>query len=209
MLYTFAPMLKNVRFVVSNSNPKLCPAPDRVEFAFIGRSNVGKSSLINMLAGQKNLAKTSGRPGKTQLINHFGVDNRWYLVDLPGYGYAKVSKDVRQGFGTMIEQYILKRENLACVMVLIDSRLDPQGIDIEFINWLGTKGVPLALVFTKADKQSVNKTKSAIARFERKLRETWEEMPMAFVTSAADATGREELTDFLEQIAQQGIPQKG
>jgi len=193
-------MIKEASFVISNSDYNKCPKPDKPEFAFIGRSNVGKSSLINMLTGRKKLAKTSGRPGKTQLINHFLIDETWYLVDLPGYGYAKTSKKNRAEWGKMIEGYIINRENLQLVFVLIDSRLDPQGIDLEFVNWLGQQGIPLALVFTKADKQSVNKTQSSTAKFRKTLLRDWAELPAWFITSATDGTGKEELTAYIEDI---------
>jgi len=193
-------MIKEAEFVISNSDYKKCPKPDKPEFAFIGRSNVGKSSLINMLCQRKKLAKTSGTPGKTQLINHFLIDNSWYLVDLPGYGYAKVSKSSRAAWGKMIEEYLINRENLQVVLVLIDSRLDPQKIDLEFINWLGKKEIPLALVFTKADKQTRNKTMSSIAKFRKALLKTWSESPLMFVSSAENGLGREELTEYIEGI---------
>ena len=178
----FCNMIKEAEFVISNTDYKKCPKPDKPEFAFIGRSNVGKSSLINMLTQRKKLAKTSGRPGKTQLINHFLIDKAWYLVDLPGYGYAKASKTNRAAWSKMIEEYLLNRENLQLVFVLIDSRLEPQKIDLEFINWLGKKQIPLALIFTKADKQTRNKTESSIAKFRKALLKTWSETPLMFVS---------------------------
>lgn len=193
-------MFHEAQFVISNTDHNKCPKQDKPEIAFIGRSNVGKSSLINMLTGRKNLAKTSGRPGKTQLINHFIIDDSWYLVDLPGYGYAKTSKKNRAAWGKMIEEYILSRENLQIVFVLIDSRLEPQRIDLEFINWLGECGVPLALVFTKADKQSVNKGQQNIAKFKKTLKQSWAEMPPIALTSSENAYGKEMLTDYIQSV---------
>jgi len=193
-------MFDSASFVVSNTDHNLCPSPDKMEFAFIGRSNVGKSSLINMLTQKKNLAKTSGRPGKTQLINHFIIDEQWYLVDLPGYGYAKTSKTNRVAWSIMIEKYLLERENLQMVFVLIDSRLDPQKIDIEFVNWLGQTGIPLGLAFTKADKQSINKSQKSIARFRKTMKETWEELPVMFVSSAETGLGRQEISEYIHGI---------
>jgi len=193
-------MFNKAEFVVSNSDYTKCPAPDKQEFAFIGRSNVGKSSLINMLTARKSLAKTSGSPGKTQLINHFLIDESWYLVDLPGYGYAKTSKKNRSAWELMIQDYLVNRENLQIVFVLIDSRLDPQRIDIEFIQWLGESNIPFALVFTKADKQSLNKGHQAIAKFKKTMRETWEELPMIFFTSSETALGKPELSEYIEHI---------
>ena len=190
-------------FLVSNTDYLKCPSPDKPEYAFIGRSNVGKSSLINMLTDNQKLAKTSGKPGKTQLINHFLVNKEWYLVDLPGYGWAKTSKESRAKWDLMIRNYILNRQNLYCVFVLIDSRLDPQKIDLEFINWLGEKMIPLALVFTKADKQSENKTQQKIAMFRKALSASWEKIPEVLITSSEDKTGREALIQFIEQINHQ------
>lgn len=193
-------MFENASFVVSNTDHNKCPKPDKPEFAFIGRSNVGKSSLINMLANRKNLAKTSGRPGKTQLINHFLIDEQWYLVDLPGYGYAKTSKKNREAWGKMIEDYLIERENLQLVFVLIDSRLEPQKIDLEFINWLGASAIPFALVFTKADKQSINKTQQSIARFKKTMKATWAELPTMLITSSETGFGREQVTEYISSI---------
>jgi GTP-binding protein len=193
-------MIHKAAFVISNSNPGNCPKPDRAEIAFIGRSNVGKSSLINMLVGQKGLAKTSQKPGKTQLINHFVINDRWYLVDLPGYGFAKINLKVKQGWESMISTYLTKRENLCGVFVLIDSRLEPQSIDLEFLLWCGTEGVPTAIVFTKADKQSKSKTDSNIRAFLKKLTEVFKEEPDYFVTSAEANTGKPELTAFIETL---------
>ncbi len=193
-------MFENASFVISNTDHNLCPKPDKPEFVFIGRSNVGKSSLINMLTQKKNLAKTSGRPGKTQLINHFIVDDQWYLVDLPGYGYAKTSKSNRVAWSIMIEKYLLERENLQMVFVLIDSRLEPQKIDIEFVTWLGESGIPLGLIFTKADKQSMNKTQQSIARFRKVMKQTWEELPVMFVSSSETGLGREEIAEYIHAV---------
>ncbi|MDR7128791.1 GTP-binding protein [Algoriphagus sp. 4150] len=193
-------MIKTATFVVSNADPSNCPKPDRAEVAFIGRSNVGKSSLINMLVNQKGLAKTSQKPGKTQLINHFMINDKWYMVDLPGYGFAKVNLKVKQGWENMISTYLTKRENLCGVFVLIDSRLEPQQIDLEFLLWCGSQEVPTALVFTKADKQSKGKTDQNIQKFLKKTREIFEEEPDYFVTSAEANTGKVELTKFIEEL---------
>lgn len=187
-------------FLISNSDYKKCPVLHKPEYAFIGRSNVGKSSLINMLTNNQKLAKTSGKPGKTQLINHFKINDDWYLVDLPGYGWAKVSKENREKWNLMIRNYILHRENLFCLFVLIDSRLEPQKVDLEFITWLGENGIPIALVFTKSDKQSKYKTQQNIELFKKTLRETWEELPDILVTSSVNKTGREELLNYIQEI---------
>jgi GTP-binding protein len=194
--------IKNAKFIISNTDYKKCPAADKPEFAFIGRSNVGKSSLINMLCNNYKLAKVSGRPGKTQLINHFLIDDQWYLVDLPGYGYAKVSKSEKAKWGPMIQDYLLNRENLSCVFVLIDSRHEPQKIDMEFIGWLGDNQVPMALIFTKADKQSPNKTQSSVAKFRKFFLKEWEHMPPYFVTSSLKKQGQEEVLAFIDEIRQ-------
>jgi GTP-binding protein len=187
-------------FSISSPNYKKCPADGRPEYAFIGRSNVGKSSLINMLTGVKGLAKTSGRPGKTQLINHFLINNEWYLVDLPGYGYARTSKTSRSQWGTMMRDYFLHREALTNVFVLIDSRIPPQRIDLEFISFLGTNGVPLALVFTKTDKEKQREVMANIKAMKQVLSEQWEELPPMFLTSSLTGYGRESLLDSIEQI---------
>ena len=189
--------ITKAEFVSSVADVRKCPAPDKPEFAFIGRSNVGKSSLLNMLTNRKNLAKTSNKPGKTQTINHFIIDDRWYLVDLPGYGYASVSKEKRAGFGKIIESYVLKRENLNCLFILLDSRHEPQKIDLEFIQWAGEKAIPLALVFTKADKLTKNQLKKNIANYQATLHRTWEELPPIAVTSSADKTGKEDLLSII------------
>lgn len=188
---------------MSNTRVELCPAPDKPEYAFIGRSNVGKSSLINMLVEQKGLAKTSASPGKTQLINHFLINNTWYLVDLPGYGYAKVSKSSRDEWRKMINFYFQKRENLACVFVLIDSRHEPLKQDLDFINQIGKLGIPFVIVFTKSDKQSSVKTDSTIAAYKRKLLESWDELPRMFATSASNRSGRDEILAFIQEVNEQ------
>lgn len=190
-------MFEQATYLISSPTYDQCPKPDRFEIAFIGRSNVGKSSLINMLAGRKNLAKTSGKPGKTQMINHFLIDDSWYLVDLPGYGYAKTSKSNREAWAEMIDDYLVNRKNLQIVFVLIDSRLEPQKIDLEFINWLGENAVPFALVFTKADKQSVNKGQQSMARFRKVMKQTWEELPIFFLTSSETGLGKDQLTEYI------------
>jgi GTP-binding protein len=195
--------IKEAKFLMSNTRVEDCPAPDKPEYAFIGRSNVGKSSLINMLTHQKGLAKTSSSPGKTQLINHFLINDSWYLVDLPGYGYAKASKSSREDWRKMINFYFKKRENLTCVFLLIDSRHEPLKQDLDFINHLGTLGVPFVLVFTKLDKQSATKTDSTIAAYQRKLRETWDELPQIFRTSAEQKTGRDEILNFIDEVNEQ------
>ena len=192
-------MLKNARFLMSNTDHTKCPAPNKPEFAFIGRSNVGKSSLINMLTDHKHLAKTSGKPGKTQLINHFEIDSRWYMVDLPGYGFAKANKKVKADWNKMIRNYLTERENLVSVFVLIDSRLAPQPIDIEFITWCGQLELPVTLIFTKADKQSQSKTSDNVHRFLDEMEKMFVEAPEFFVTSAMTRVGRDELTQFIEE----------
>lgn len=191
-------MIKQARFLISNTDVKKCPPPDRPEYAFIGRSNVGKSSLINMLAGQKNLAKVSVRPGKTQLINHFIIDEKWYLVDLPGYGYAKISLSVKEKFQKLISRYILSRENLYCLFVLIDIRHSPQQIDLEFITWLGENSVPFAIIFTKADKVGKVTASQNVAAYSLELKKIWEELPPILVSSSLDGTGQEEIISFIE-----------
>lgn len=193
-------LIKNATFVCSNTKISALPPPKLAEYAFIGRSNVGKSSLINMLVNQNGLAKTSGRPGKTQLINHFIINDNWYLVDLPGYGYARVSKSSRESWEKFIRTYLTKRENLQCVMVLIDSRLDPQKIDLEFCCWLGEKGIPFVLVFTKADKQSGSKTAANVAAFKTALGAWFEEIPEVFITSSENRLGKEEVLNFIGSV---------
>ncbi|MDR0955370.1 MAG: ribosome biogenesis GTP-binding protein YihA/YsxC [Rikenellaceae bacterium] len=190
--------ITSATFTCSNSKSSQCPADSRPEFAFIGRSNVGKSSLINMLTDHKGLAKVSGTPGKTRLINHFLINNQWYLVDLPGYGYARVSKSERSGFSQLILDYINNRRQLVCLFVLIDSRLEPQKIDTEFIDLLGEKGIPFALIFTKIDKLTQNQLDSNLARYRRFLRQSWEELPPMLVSSAEKKTGQQEILAFIE-----------
>ncbi|MCB0505571.1 MAG: YihA family ribosome biogenesis GTP-binding protein [Cyclobacteriaceae bacterium] len=192
--------IKSAEFIMSNSDVRKCPKADIPEFAFIGRSNVGKSSLINMLTNRKNLAKTSGKPGKTQLINHFQINNQWYLVDLPGYGWAKVSKTERNKFGDIIARYLVERENLVCTFVLIDIRLKPQPIDLEFINWMGENNLPFALIFTKADKLSKNKVQASRAAFHKVLKNDWAELPVSFITSSLSKEGAEDVLDYVEDV---------
>jgi GTP-binding protein len=196
-------VIRDARFLTSNTKVELCPTPTLPEYAFIGRSNVGKSSLINMLVSRKGLAKTSSSPGKTQLINHFVINDNWYLVDLPGYGYAKVSKVSRAEWGRMINYYLRKRENLACVFVLIDSRHAPQAVDLEFMGKLGEEGVPFTMVFTKTDKQSTSQTRELIAAYLQKMGESWDELPRHFLTSAETGMGRDELLNFIGEVNQQ------
>ena len=188
--------IRTAEFVISNTKQDRLPAANMPEYAFIGRSNVGKSSLINMLCNKKGLAKTSQNPGKTQVINHFIINDKWYLVDLPGYGFAKTARTNRAAWEKMIKTYLESRENLQCVMALIDSRLSPQKNDIEFINWLGSKGIPFSIVFTKADKQSKLKTQANVELFTNHLLQTWEELPAYFVTSAEEQTGKDDLLNY-------------
>lgn len=192
--------IQSAEFVLSNTKMSKLPVPTLPEYAFIGRSNVGKSSLINMLVEKKGLAKTSQTPGKTQLINHFKINDNWYLVDLPGYGYARTSRSNRSTWLGFIKIYIQKRENLQCVFVLVDSRLEPQKIDLDFCAWLGEKGVPFALLFTKADKQSGVKTDQNVAAFRKDLLKTFEEFPASFITSAEVKTGRDEVLNYIAEI---------
>ena len=187
---------------MSNSQVAKCPKDRLPEYAFIGRSNVGKSSLINMLTNCKNLAKTSGRPGKTQLINHFKIDDRWFLVDLPGYGYARVSKTTKQVFQRFITDYFEQREQLVNAFVLVDIRHEPQKIDVEFMQWLGERAIPFAIIFTKADKLKPQAIERNVAAYKETLLEWWEEFPPYFVTSAQNKTGKEELTQYIEQTNQ-------
>lgn len=193
-------IIKKAEFVISSSKLSQCPQADKPEFAFIGRSNVGKSSLINMLTNNKNLAKTSSTPGKTQLINHFLINDSWYLVDLPGYGYAQVSKTEREKWQNMINGYLIKRENLLTVFVLVDSRLTPQKKDLDFINFLGTNQIPLEIIFTKTDKQSKKKTTDNVTLFSNAMKEIWEELPKMFLSSAIEKEGKEEILTEIENI---------
>jgi GTP-binding protein len=196
--------INDAKYLISNADYAQCPPPDKPEYAFIGRSNVGKSSLINMLCNKKALAKTSSAPGKTQLINHFEViasdRQKWYLVDLPGYGYAKVSQSSRRRWEQMIENYIRKRENLTCLFVLIDSRHEPQKIDLAFINQLGNWEIPFAVIFTKADKNKPGATLRNVTAFVNRLKETWEEVPPFFVTSAETGEGRALVLDYIDDL---------
>ena len=192
--------IKKASFVISNSDYRKCPDSGLAEYAFIGRSNVGKSSLINMLTRVKGLAKTSSQPGKTQLINHFLINDNWYLVDLPGYGYARTSKTSRDKWSKMIQDYMLYREQLTNVFVLVDSRIPPLAIDVNFINFLGTHGVPLTIVFTKIDKESQCDVMKNIAALKNKLKESWDELPDMILTSSATGYGRDNLLDYIENI---------
>ncbi len=192
--------IKSAEFVISNARVDQCPPTKLPEYAFIGRSNVGKSSLINMLAGKNKLAKTSATPGKTLLINHFIINNEWYLVDLPGYGYAKRSKKDIDKLTQIISSYILRREQLINLFLLIDCRHEPQKIDMEFMEWLGENGVPFSIVFTKADKLGKVKLQSNIAAYLKALENQWEELPPYFVSSSENKTGREEILNYIEQI---------
>ncbi len=193
--------IKSAKFVISNTDVSKCPAPIKPEYAFIGRSNVGKSSLINMLVERKDMAKTSGKPGKTQLINHFLINDSWYLVDLPGYGFAKVSKDKREIFQKFIADYILERKNLMCLMVLLDSRLEPQKIDLEFMDWLGENGISFVMVFTKIDKLSKKQFSDRINHYKEEMGKHWDELPECFYTSAEKKDGRKELLTFIKDAS--------
>jgi GTP-binding protein len=189
----------NAEFITSSSKWQQCPDPIRPEYALIGRSNVGKSSLINMLTGRRKLAKISGTPGKTITINHFLIDDKWYLVDLPGYGYAKRSKSERAKWEKMIRGYLLNRENMMSVFVLVDSRLEPQKNDLEFIDWLGMSHIPFVIVFTKADKLSKNQLEQHMAKYKKTLLQTWEELPPMIITSSETGLGKERLLNYIEE----------
>ncbi len=191
-------IVKSAEFLKSSVKLDQCPEGGHPEFAFIGRSNVGKSSLINMLVNRKDLAKVSNTPGKTQAINHFEINNEWYLVDLPGYGFAKVSKEERHNWGNMIEDYLVNRQTLVCVFVLIDSRLKPQGNDLDFLDFLGEKQVPFVIVFTKTDKIKKVERKKNIERFNLELSHAWENLPMQFISSSKTKVGKNEILDFVE-----------
>ena len=192
--------IKSAEFVISNTDYLKCPDSRLPEYAFIGRSNVGKSSLINMLCNRKDLAMTSSKPGKTLLINHFLINNNWHLVDLPGYGYATTGKKMRDQLKNIIESYILNREQLTCLFLLIDCRHEPQKIDLEFMEWLGENGVPFSIVFTKLDKLSHVKGVESIRAYNEKLEEQWEEFPPIFLTSSEKRTGRDEVLGYIEEI---------
>ena len=191
--------IKSADFVISNTDIDKCPKERIPEYAFIGRSNVGKSSLINMLTGRKSLAKTSGKPGKTQLINHFKINDNWFLVDLPGYGYAKVSKKNRSIFSKFIHEYLEKRENLICTFVLVDSRHEPQKIDMMFMEWLGQNQIPFVIVFTKMDKLSSSQLNKNITKYKTEMLKTWEDIPQTFRSSAESGLGKSEILKFIEQ----------
>ncbi len=193
-------IIKEAKFIQSNTDVNKCPNTNFPEYAFIGRSNVGKSSLINALTGRKSLAMTSSKPGKTMLINHFLINNEWYIVDLPGYGYAQRGKESRVQFKKMIENYILDREQMTNLFVLVDSRHSPQKIDLEFIEWLGENGVPFSLVFTKLDKMGVEVGRRNMEAYKKELKKQWDELPPIFATSSVDNRGREELLDYIEEM---------
>ena len=194
------PVIKSARFVISNSDVRKCPQDGKPEYAFIGRSNVGKSSLINMLTRHNKLAMTSAMPGKTLLINHFIVNDEWYLVDLPGYGYAKRSKKQNEQLEHIISSYVLDREQMTNLFVLVDSRHEPQKIDLEFFEWLGENGVPFSIVFTKADKVTKTQLASNVEAYRQRLLQEWEELPPVFITSSESALGRDELLGYIEDI---------
>lgn len=191
--------INRAEFVISNTDIKKCPEGKIPEYAFIGRSNVGKSSLINMITDRKALAKTSGKPGKTQLINHFIINDDWYLVDLPGYGYARVSKKDRSNFAKFIYDYLEKRPNLVCTFVLIDSRLEPQNLDLKFMNWLGEKQLPFVIVFTKIDKLSSNQLNKNLSKYKTEMLKYWQELPQTFISSSSSGVGQLELLNFISK----------
>lgn len=192
--------IKSAEFIISNTEVSKCPIERLPEYAFIGRSNVGKSSLINMLTNHKKLAKISGKPGKTQLINHFLINDDWFLVDLPGYGYAKVSKTKRRSFQKFIKDYFLKREQLVCTFVLVDSRHEAQKIDLEFMQFLGENGIPFCVIFTKADKIGKTKIQQNLAEYKKEILRTWETLPTYFITSSETAQGKEDVLNFIGQV---------
>lgn len=196
-------IIKSANFVISNTDVKKCPNDGRLEYAFIGRSNVGKSSLVNMLTGRKELALTSQKPGKTILINHFLINEEWYLVDLPGYGYAQRGKEGRKQIQNIIEDYILERESLTNLFVLLDCRHPAQKIDFEFMEWLGENGVPFAIIFTKIDKLGKQRLQENIKAYQEKMLETWEELPPIFISSSEKKLGKDEILDFIEKINKQ------
>ena len=192
--------IKSAEFVMSNSDVTKCPKEKLIEYAFIGRSNVGKSSLINMLMQRKRLAKTSGRPGKTQLINHFLINKNWFLVDLPGYGYARVAKSSKKKFQKFITQYFSKRQQLALAFVLIDCRHKPQKVDLEFMQWMGENQVPFSIIFTKQDKMQPSILTKNIEDYKLKMLESWEEMPNYFITSSSNGSGRDKVLNYISEI---------
>ena len=192
--------ITEAEFISSYAEVSKCPAPDKPEFAFIGRSSVGKSALINMLTNTKKLAKTSVTPGKTQTINHFLINSSWYLVDLPGYGYASLSKSTRAGFGKMIENYVLNRVNLTCLFILVDARLPPQAIDLDFIEWAGSKNIPLAILVTKIDKLRRNDLQKNIKHYQKTLLTRWEELPTMILTSSENKDGKDEVLSLIEEL---------
>jgi len=192
--------ITDARFIVSNTDVKKCPEPKLPEYAFIGRSNVGKSSLINKITNKRSLAKISGKPGKTRLINHFLINNEWFLVDLPGYGYAKVPVTERKKIELMIQKYILQRENLYCLFVLIDSRHEPQQADIDFMEWLGISEIPFSIIFTKTDKLNQKELEANLKNYETKMFEKWEVMPGYFISSSETGAGTQEILDFIESV---------
>ena len=191
--------IKQAEFIISSTDINKCPAAEKPEYAFIGRSNVGKSSLINMLTNRKGLAKISGKPGKTQLINHFLINTNWYLVDLPGYGYASVSKGKRIEFAKFINQYLRKRENLMCLFVLLDSRHKPQKIDMEFMQWLGENNIPFVMCFTKQDKLSKLESAKNLAHYKKEMKQIWQELPPIFLTSSSSKKGKDEILQFIDK----------
>lgn len=192
--------INSATFIISNTDVSRCPKDNIPEYAFIGRSNVGKSSLINMLTNHKKLAKTSGKPGKTQLINHFKINDSWFLVDLPGYGYAQVSKTKRKTFQSFIKDYFLQRQQLVCSFILVDSRHEPQKIDLEFMQFLGENGVPFGIIFTKSDKLGSSTLNKNITKYKKQLLKTWEVVPTHFITSSENEMGRDEVLNFIEQV---------
>ena len=196
-------IIKSAEFVISNSDYRLCAQDGKPEYAFIGRSNVGKSSLINMITNKKGLAMTSSKPGKTTLINHFIINDQWYLVDLPGYGFARRSKENREKLRGIIEDYILEREELINLFLLVDVRHEPQLIDLEFMEWLGENDVPFSIVFTKSDKLSTLRLQSNVEAYKDKLKESWDELPPLFITSSEKKLGRDELIDYIDKIQSQ------
>ncbi|MBT8196649.1 MAG: YihA family ribosome biogenesis GTP-binding protein [Bacteroidia bacterium] len=192
-------IIKHAKFIKSSNHYSQCPAENMPEYAFVGRSNVGKSSLINMLVNHKNLAKTSGTPGKTTLINHYLVNDNWYLVDLPGYGFAKASKDSRKKWELVFKEYLGNRKNLMTIFILIDANIPPQKIDIEFINWVGNKKIPLSIIYTKCDKSKVNQINKNLDVFEKEMLNHWESMPVSFTSSSTKKIGSEEILNYIEQ----------